>query len=100
MMLGAIISCSRCLTPVIQFCIENRFYDFQVDSVGNSPLHRMLVNPKCTLELLDQMKEIGADFSAPDVDGNTPLQIACYEGREDIKKWILENSPKNNEGKS
>jgi 26S proteasome non-ATPase regulatory subunit 10 len=96
---------SRCHMPVIDLFIQNDIIDWRKDKNGSNPVHRAICNAKCTLPVLEMLKEAGAEFDIPDGEGNLPIHLACYENRKDIVQWLIEKAsaslknPKNHDGK-
>lgn len=96
---------SKCQIKVIDLFLQNGICNWDKDVNGMSPLHRAVSNPKCTVEMLQMLKENDAPFDIKDSEGNLPIHIAAYEGRKDLVEWMDKNTKygkrysKNDEGK-
>ncbi|KAH0786879.1 26S proteasome non-ATPase regulatory subunit 10 [Histomonas meleagridis] len=96
---------SKCHTQVIDLFLQNGIVSWKKDIVGSTPIHRAICNPKCSIELLQMLKENDAPFDYTDNEGNLPIHLACYENRKDLVNWLETNtdcstkSQKNSDGK-
>lgn len=96
---------SKCQLKVIDLFLQNGICCWDRDVNGMNPLHRAVCNPKCTVEMLQLLKENEAPFDAKDSNGNLPIHLAAYEGRKDLVEWMDKNTKygkrysKNDEGK-
>jgi 26S proteasome non-ATPase regulatory subunit 10 len=97
---------ARAHAPVVDLFLQNDICDWKRDATSATALHRAICCAKTTPELLAVLKRAGAPFDAADGDGNLPIHLACYEGRSNIIKWLVDNvspsvmAPPNAEGKA
>ena len=97
---------ARCNMPMTDLFFINDYSNFKCDKFGSNCIHRAISNPKCTPEFLQMLKNNGAPLKTPDIDGNTPMHLACYENRPELIKWLKDNAdcsleyPLNNDKKA
>ncbi len=65
------------------------------DKSGWTPFHFAIDNKN--LEMAKVLHQKGADVNRKeDIQGKTPLIIACLSGEEDLVRWLLDNDAKTN----
>ena len=61
------------------------------DNAGRTPLHHATLNPRAGVGLVEVLLEAGADPTAADRGGDTPLHYAASAGDSDVESkhsWL------------
>lgn len=86
-----LISEDEAQQQLILFCVKNGADLNQRDSDGWNALHRAVIFPKISLEIISEMIDRGARMDWDDYSRRvTPLMTAIEEGRADLVKLMIE----------
>ena len=58
------------------------------DKEDTKPLH-LLIEAKAPLEMIKKFKELGANLSCIDLNGNTPIHVACDTGQLELVQYLV-----------
>ena len=91
-------SINNCVTELIEMIVQHGLFTYEEiysDRVSPDALHKLIISNKC--EMLIKLMEMG-NFSIDkkDIDGNTPLHIACMRSKSTIIKILIYNGASKN----
>lgn len=82
---------ANCNDEILDMFLEKNYKNWDKNKHGINPVHRAFMNPKCTINFIDKLFNLGAPKKVTDNEGNTYMHIACYENRLDLANYLKDN---------